>query len=85
MALSELVGKIKANSSGWLKEQPPANLFAGWQTGYSAFSIDSSSVGRVADYIIHQQEHHHKKTFKEELIGILHEAGIEYDERYLWD
>jgi hypothetical protein len=35
-------------------------------------------------YIANQKEHHRRQTFKKELIEILQEYGIEYDERYLW-
>ena len=30
-------------------------------------------------------EHHKRLTFKEELVELLEKAGIEYDNRYLWD
>jgi hypothetical protein len=36
-------------------------------------------------YVASQKEHHKKQTFKEELILMLEENGIEYDERYLWN
>ena len=38
---------------------------------------------QVMRYIINQKEHHHKLTAREELILILNEAGIEFDERFL--
>ncbi len=60
-------------------------MFNGWQTGYAAFSVDVASLARVRGYIERQKEHHHTLTFKEELVRILDEEGIEYDERYLWD
>ncbi len=34
-------------------------------------------------YVKNQREHHHIKTFKEELIEFLNEHGIEFDEKYL--
>ncbi|MCW5900768.1 MAG: hypothetical protein KIT10_16035 [Flavobacteriales bacterium] len=37
----------------------------------------------IKDYIARQEEHHRKKTFKEEFIGLLDEAGVEYDPKYL--
>ena len=39
----------------------------------------------VLDYIDRQDEHHRKKTFKEEYLDFLTEYGIECDEKYLWD
>jgi hypothetical protein len=35
--------------------------------------------------VLNQKEHHRQKTFKVEVLEMLEEAGIEYDERYLWD
>ena len=40
---------------------------------------------RVKRYIETQEAHHRKKTFKEELIWLLEEHGLEFDERYLWE
>ena len=48
-------------------------------------SVDIASLERVRSYIERQKEHHHSMTFKEELVRILTEQGIVYDERYLWD
>jgi putative transposase len=36
-------------------------------------------------YVTNQKEHHKKIGFKEEFLAILDRAGMEYDERYLWD
>jgi hypothetical protein len=40
---------------------------------------------RLKKYIAGQKEHHRKQSFQEELVQILDEYGIEYDERYLWN
>jgi len=34
---------------------------------------------------MNQQEHHKKRTFREEYVLFLKEYGIEYNERFLWD
>jgi len=39
----------------------------------------------VYDYILNQEEHHVKKTFKEEYIDLLKKFEIQYDEKYLFD
>ncbi len=38
----------------------------------------------IKAYIDNQAIHHAKKGFKEELLELLNEHGLEYDERYLW-
>jgi len=39
----------------------------------------------VGAYIENQEEHHRRKTYKEELIEFLERHEIEYDEKYMWD
>ena len=60
MAISDLTRDIKNNSSKFVKGK-----FA-WQEGYGAFSYLHSHIGKVYDYILNQEKHHQKKTFKEE-------------------
>jgi hypothetical protein len=36
-------------------------------------------------YIDNQHEHHHIKTFEEELIELFLAYNVEYDEKHLWD
>ena len=56
-----------------------------WQDGYGAFSYSHSHIEKVYNYILHQEEHHRKKTFKEEYIGLLQNFQLEYDEKYLFE
>ena len=48
-------------------------------------SMSKSAESKVVRYIEDQEEHHRKRTFKQELIGLLEKHGIEYDKRYIWD
>ena len=85
LGVSELVGKVKSNSSGWVhREFPDKGLFA-WQTGFAAFTVSHSQKPSVLDYIRDQEEHHWKLSFKEEFVAFLRKHEIEYDERYLWE
>ena len=56
-----------------------------WQGGYGAFSVGESQALRVIRYIQEQEEHHRKRTFKEEYIGLLNDFAIAYDEKYLFE
>jgi putative transposase len=85
ISVAEFTGKLKANSSKWIHEEKVLSHFKRWQSGYSAFTVDFLNIPRLKTYLANQQEHHRKITFKEEVITALQEAGIEYDERYLWD
>lgn len=66
------------NSKGWFY-----NNFA-WQTGYGAFSCSRSVLQNVINYIHKQEEHHRKRNFREEFLKMLEDAGIDYDERYIF-
>lgn len=56
-----------------------------WQDGYGLFSVSPSHFEAVKKYILDQEEHHKKETFRKEYLRILKKYGAPYDERYLWD
>jgi REP element-mobilizing transposase RayT len=84
LSVSEFVGKIKSNSSRWMKERFELPYGFGWQSGFSSFTVSGSSVEDVKRYIENQQEHHRTVSFAEELKVFLDKHGITYDpEHYL--
>ena len=85
LAQAELIGKVKANSTGWVHKEFSNQRAFSWQVGYAAFSVSHSQKQTIYDYIAKQEEHHRKMSFKEELVTFLKKHEIEYDERYLWD
>ena len=85
IAVSEMLAKIKANSSKWLNDHKMKMRKFGWQEGYGAFTVSESQAQSVREYIRNQPEHHRKQTFQEEFVALLERHGIEYDPRYLWD
>lgn len=85
MTISDLVRDIKAGSSKFINDN---NLVKGkfnWQTGYGAFSYSRSHIDSVVKYIQNQEEHHKRKSFKEEYIDFLEKFEIEYQEKYLFE
>ena len=83
VSLASLVKDIKVSSSIYIKEN---NLFVGfsnWQEGYGAFTYSVKEKDRLIEYVKNQEEHHRKKTFKDEYIDLLKEHEIEFDEKYL--
>ena len=84
IALADFIGKIKANSSGWVHETWSERAGFGWQRGYGAFTVSESNVEEVKAYILNQEAHHRRMTFKEEFIALLKKHGFEYDENELW-
>jgi hypothetical protein len=49
------------------------------------FSYSRSQIDRVIKYILNQQEHHKKQTFKEEYLNFLKKFAIDFDEKYLFE
>ena len=85
MAVSDLVRDVKNNSTNFINERHFVKGKFFWQEGFGAFSYSHSQVMGVYDYILNQEEHHVKKTFKEEYIDLLKKFEIQYDEKYLFD
>ena len=85
ISVADFVNAVKANSSRWVHESYSGLRNFAWQEGYGAFSVSKSEEGRVVRYIGNQENHHRKRTFEEELIGLLEKHGIEYDKRYIWE
>ena len=83
VAVSEMVKRIKGNSSHWLSQE--VGTWFAWQTGYGAFTVSESQVAAVRKYIQRQEEHHQRVSFKDELISLLRKHGIEFDEENLLD
>ena len=84
MAISDLVRTIKSNSFSFLKDRNLVNDFS-WQEGFGAFSYSKSQAKNVIDYVLNQEEHHKKRTFKEEYVEFLNKFEIDYDEKYLFE
>lgn len=82
MSLSDLLLRIKRDSSRWMKEQGVATF--AWQDGYFAFSIGESGVDALRAYIAGQKEHHRTVDFKDEMRTFFRKYGIEWDERFVW-
>jgi REP element-mobilizing transposase RayT len=85
IALSKLVEEIKRHSSRWIKTMDEHYTSFAWQGGYGGFSVSPSVHDRTKRYIENQEEHHRKKTFKEEYRLFLDEYGIDYDDKYVWN
>ena len=83
LPISDLMRKVKASSSKWFNGQNFLAARFSWQSEYGVFSVSESQGGAVKKYIASQEEHHKRKSFKEELIELLEAHGIDYDERYL--
>ena len=84
IVLSDLARDIKAGSSWLINERGWVRGTFRWQEGFGAFSFGQRDLDKVVRYIMGQEEHHRRKTFREEYIGLLKKFAVEYDERYLF-
>jgi len=80
--LADFMREVKKSSSGWVHNEMKEDEFA-WQEGYSGFTVSPTARHAVRRYILNQEAHHHKKTFREELIELLELSGVQYDPKYL--
>jgi REP element-mobilizing transposase RayT len=85
VAISDLVRDIKNNSSKFVNENKFVRGKFNWQEGYGVFSYSHSHLDKVYKYILNQEKHHQKRTFKQEYLELLKKFEIEYDEKYLFE
>lgn len=84
VAVTDVIRDLKSGSSKWMSELKQSAWY-GWQKGYAAFTVSYSQSAVVRQYIQNQVEHHRRKSFKEEFIGLLHRHQIEFDSRYIFE
>jgi len=83
--IADIARDIKNNSSNFINEQRLVRGKFSWQAGYGAFSYSHSHIERVYNYILNQEDHHKKKTFKQEYTDLLKSFEIDYDDQYLFE
>ena len=85
MAISDLVRDVKNNSTNFINDKRLVKGNFSWQEGYGAFSYAHSQIESVYNYILHQKEHHKKKTFNEEYVEFLKKFNVGYEPKYLFE
>jgi REP element-mobilizing transposase RayT len=85
ISIADIVRDIKSNSSRFINGKKWIVGKFNWQDGYGAFTCSKSQLDRVGRYILNQEMHHKKKTFKDEYVELLNKCGVEYDSKYLFD
>ncbi|KQB36858.1 Transposase [Flavobacterium daejeonense] len=85
VSISELMKTVKAKSSKYINDHNLTKSRFEWQEGYGAFSYGHSQIDVVYKYIANQEEHHKKKTFKEEYLEFLDKFQVPFDEKYLFE
>lgn len=83
--LSDLVREIKTGSADHINKNSWVREHFAWQEGFGAFSYAHDDLPNVIRYIENQEEHHKKRTFREEFLACLKEFEMTVDERYLFE
>jgi hypothetical protein len=83
--LSDNIRDIKEHSTKFINDKNQLQGKFYWQAGFGAFTVSKKDVPMILNYIKNQEEHHKKKTFREEYLNFLQENEIEFKEEYLFD
>ena len=83
--IPDLVEEIKTSSNSWIKQNKFSNFHFEWQKGYGAFSHSRSQLDTVVKYVLNQEAHHKKRSFKDEYLEILRKNDIEFSDEYVFD
>ena len=84
-SIPDLVEEIKTSSNAWIKMGNFSKFKFEWQKGYGAFTYSHSQIDAVVKYIMNQEIHHRKKTFRSEYLEILRKNEIEFKDEYVFD
>ena len=84
LSISELMKGVKAKSSKYINDHQITKRRFEWQEGYGVFSYGHSQIDSVYKYILNQEIHHKKQTFREEYLAFLEKFEVPYDERYIF-
>ncbi len=83
--IPDLVRDVKVATNEWIKINKLSKFKFDWQSGYGAFTHSRSQVDTVVKYILNQEEHHKKRTFREEYLDILEKNDIAFKDEYLFE
>jgi len=81
-SIPDVVRELKKASTEWVRAHHGLRTFQ-WQEGYGVFTVGWRERDALQRYIATQEEHHRGRTFREELVAMLQEAGVEFDPKYL--
>ncbi|RKD91148.1 IS200/IS605 family transposase [Mangrovibacterium diazotrophicum] len=83
--IPDLVENIKTSSNAWIKQNNLSNSKFEWQKWYGAFTHSHSQIDAVVKYVLSQEQHHKKKSFREEYLEILQKNDVQYNGDYLFE
>jgi putative transposase len=83
--ISDFIKEIKVESNEFINSKQWVRGKFSWQEGYGVFSYSHSHIDNVIKYVLDQEIHHRKKTFKQEYLQLLQKFDIAFEDRFLFD
>jgi len=83
--IPDFVKEIKVESNEFINDKKWTKSKFEWQDGYGVFSYSHSHIDNVVRYVLNQEEHHKKKTFRQEYHEFLQKFEIPFEEKYLFE
>jgi len=85
MAISDLIRDIKSNATNFINQNRFIMGKFEWREGAGVFSYSHSQIDAVYKYIANQEDHHKKRTFREEYLEFLVKNEIDFKKEYLFE
>jgi putative transposase len=82
-SIADLMQDVKGSSSKWINERNFVRGKFQWQAGYGSFSYAHAQLDTVIRYINNQEQHHKKKSFRDEYDELLRTFHIDFDQQYI--
>ncbi|MCU0457385.1 MAG: transposase [Bacteroidales bacterium] len=83
--IPDIVEEIKTSTNSFIKDKRLSKFRFEWQKGYGAFTHSHSQINNVAKYILSQEEHHKKRSFREEYLEILEKNEVQFKDEYVFE
>lgn len=84
ISISDFMKEIKVESNEFINNKKWLRGNFSWQDGYGVFSYSHSHIDSVIKYILNQERHHQKKSFREEYREFLKKFEIPFEDKYLF-
>ncbi len=83
--ISDFVKEVKVESNEFINHKKWIRGKFNWQEGYGVFSYSHSQIDKVIKYVLNQEKHHQRKTFRQEYHELLEKFAIPFEEKFLFD
>ena len=85
LSISDFIKEIKVESNEFINGNRWVKGKFSWQEGYGVFSYSHSHISRVINYINNQEQHHQKRSFRDEYHALLKKFEISFEVKYSFE